>query len=126
MTANRMIVSQPAAVISELLPADQRIKEVGDDQQRDDQSKDVGSAHVCYQRSWGKRNSHIRSIPSSMSSSKPNMMIPRAMATTSMSTTIRQRPSRSHNEFAARHNDFVTVTRRHTGYPNRRDFLSPR
>src|ERR1700733_11332111 len=114
MNANRTIVSQPANVIAEILSANQGVKEVGDDQQRDDEPKYIGCAHVGDQRAGYERISHMRSIPSMMSSKIANIAIPRMTATASMDTTIRQRPSRSHNEFARRHNDFVTATRRHT------------
>ena len=59
-----MIVSQPLKVISELLPADQRVEEVGDHEHRHDQPEEVGRAHVRDEGAEERLGTHTRSIPS--------------------------------------------------------------
>src|SRR5665213_1306201 len=82
-----MIVSQPANVISEVLPTDQRVEEVGDHQHRDDETEEVGAAHVRDEETERCR-AHIRSIPSIRSSRIANIAIPITMATTSMAALL--------------------------------------
>src|SRR5271165_4336727 len=83
-----MIVSQPAKVISEVLSANQRVEQIGDHEERDDEAEHVGPAHVADERPGGQPEAHIRSIPSIIASSSANMTSPRTMATASMRTLL--------------------------------------
>src|ERR1700759_2118028 len=95
ITTKRKIVSQPLNVISESLPTNQRVKEVSDDQHRDDEAKDVSAAH-------------IRSTPSTIQSNNRKATSAIAIARTSMAITIDLRPSQSHDDRPSTRNDFVT------------------
>ena len=109
MTANRTIVSQPANVISKLLPANQGVKEVGDDQQRDDEPKYIGcrSCGRSVRRDGAKLSYAIDSLDDEQQDREH--CDPENDGDGVHATTIRHRPSRSHDDLATRHNDFVTV-----------------
>src|ERR1019366_678581 len=109
IAANRKIVSQPAKVISELLPTDQRVEEVGDHEHGDDQAEEVGAAHVRDEEAGRQLDAHIRSTPSTIHSSRRNTTIPSAIAKMSMAVTIDGRVSRTHDDRGDAHNDFVTT-----------------
>jgi hypothetical protein len=94
-STKRTIVSQPLKVISELLSADQGVKEISDDQHCDDETEEVGGGH-------------IRSTPSIIHSNSRNATIPIAIARMSIAITLDDRPSQSHDDLVSTRNDFVT------------------
>jgi hypothetical protein len=68
-----------STTVSKLLSADQCVKEVADDEHRDDQAEEVGAAHVRNEEAERRRRAHTRSMPSMMSSRIANITIPRTM-----------------------------------------------
>jgi hypothetical protein len=94
MIANRKIVAQPEKVIAlELLPADQRVEEVHDDEHRDDEPEEVRAAH-------------IRSIASTNTNSATNMMMPSAIARMSMRSVSDQ----DGHGFVTKHGVAMTIS----------------
>src|ERR1700733_2886289 len=78
----------------ELLPPQQRVQEIDADNRRNDQTKEIGGAHM-------------RSIPSIRASSSRKASSPSAIATMSMAVILDPPPSRRREESAGPYTDFV-------------------
>src|ERR1700677_2344535 len=78
----------------ELLPAQQRVQEIDADNHRNDQTKEIGGAHM-------------RSIPSIRATGSRKASSPSAIAKMSMAVLLDQPPSSRREESASPYTDFV-------------------
>ena len=108
-STNAKIVNQPANVILQLLAADQGVKQVRDHQHGDDQAKEVGAAHV---RDEEAERGATRSYPVDALDHQQQDREhhdPENYVYDVHARTMLPRASRTRNESAATHNDFITA-----------------
>jgi hypothetical protein len=103
MSASRVAPPGPSFPL-EAFAANERVEQVGDDQDRDDQAEDVGGAH-----GGERQHGQTRSIAKMKRKRMANIAIPKMTATMSMGTTIGQGLSHRRDDVLLGHHDFVTV-----------------